>query len=133
MGRESAQCRRKSSSFCATVQPTVTNRRRIMLLNKALAVRRADAQLPQDIRAALVDSLYLPVAPLAAGAIAGAIVSAMVAFRANDPWLFACCLALWLVGFGRIASAFLYKRQRDATDFRRARRWERIYTAGAWS
>jgi diguanylate cyclase (GGDEF)-like protein len=104
-----------------------------MLLNKALAVRRADAQLPQDVRAALVDSLYLPVAPLAVGALSGAIISAMVATRANDPWLFACCLAIWLVGLSRVASAFLYKRRRDATDFRRVRRWERIYTAAAWS
>ena len=104
-----------------------------MLFRKALAVRRADAQLPQDVRAALVDSLYLPVAPLVVGAVSAAIIAAMVAFRANDPQIFAGCLAIWLVGFTRIASAFLYKRFRDASDVRRVRRWERIYTAGAWS
>jgi diguanylate cyclase (GGDEF)-like protein len=103
-----------------------------MLLNKALAVRRADAQLPQDVRAALVDALYLPVAPLAVGALSGAIISAMVAVRADDPWLFACSIAIWVVGIARIASAFVYKRCRDAADFTRVRRWERVYTAGAW-
>src|SRR5919199_1765761 len=90
-----------------------------MVVNRLLAVRKADSQLPHEVRAALVDYLYGPFTSLAFGAASGAIISAMVAYRANDPWLFACFFAICFVGLGRIAVALAYRHRSNpaATEF----------------
>jgi diguanylate cyclase (GGDEF)-like protein/PAS domain S-box-containing protein len=104
-----------------------------MVIKKLLAVRKADSQLPQEVKAALVDSLYAPFASLIFGAACGGIISAMVAYRANDPWLSACSLAICLVGIGRIASVLAYRWRSDGPFAERVHRWERVFKIGAWS
>ena len=102
-----------------------------MLFKKLLAVRKADSQLPQDVKAELVDSLYAPFGSLVIGALAGGVVGTMVAYRASDAWLFACSWAIFLAGFGRILAAVAYRRRGGSVE--RARLWERVYELGAWT
>ena len=52
-----------------------------MLLKKLFQTRKADANLPSEIRAALIESLFAPIASLVVGAIACSIIGAAVAVR----------------------------------------------------
>lgn len=104
-----------------------------MLFKKLLAARRADTRLPQDVQAALVDSLYAPPAPLVIGAVAGSLISIMMAYRAHDPWLSLCSIAICFVGLGRILSTAAYLAVVGSAGPVRVRLWQAIYTAGAWS
>jgi diguanylate cyclase (GGDEF)-like protein/PAS domain S-box-containing protein len=104
-----------------------------MVLKKLLAVRKADAQLPQEVKAVLVESLYAPFPSLIFGAVCGAMISATVAYEANDPSLLVCSFLIWIVGLGRILSTLAYgSRSRLGADDR-VDLWERVFTTGAWS
>src|SRR6478672_1226742 len=105
----------------------------MLVLRKLLAVRKADAKLPDQVRTALVDSLYGPIASLVAGAISGGIIGALVSIRSDNLWLTLCSAAIFLCGLARVASAALYRRRSDQTSRQTTRYWERIYSAGAWS
>ena len=50
-----------------------------MLIKKLFQTRKADAGLPTEIRAALIKSLFAPVASLVVGAVACSIIGAAVA------------------------------------------------------
>src|SRR3569623_1771972 len=103
-----------------------------MLIRKLLQTRKADANLPTEIRAALVDALFAPIASLIVGAVACSIIGAAVAFRAGDPSLLAVSTTILAVGLIRVISAILYKRykliEHSATKF-----WELVYEYGAWA
>ena len=85
-----------------------------MLITKLLQTRRADAKLPTEIRAALVESLFAPIASLIVGAIACSIIGAAVALRVGDWWLMANSIAILAVGMLRVASAVLYRRYKNS-------------------
>lgn len=104
-----------------------------MLVRKLLQTRRTDAELPPEIRAALVDSLFAPIASLIVGAIACTIIGAAVAIRAEDGTIMATSLAILVVGMVRVASAVLYKRGKRIQDLEATRLWERVYELGAWA
>jgi diguanylate cyclase (GGDEF)-like protein len=99
----------------------------------AAAIGRPD--LPDDVRAELVDGLYAPLGSLVIGAVAGIFVGIVVSLRTGDPWLAASTLALALVAAGRAALALAYRRRgtRAARDAAALRDWERRYAVGAWS
>ena len=104
-----------------------------MFLRKLLSIRRADAELPQEIRAALIDSLFAPIASLTAGAITGSIIGMAVALSVGDRWIMANSAAIFAVGMLRVASAVLYRRYEKLADQPAIKRWERVYEAGAWA
>ena len=104
-----------------------------MFLRKLLSIRRADAELPQEIRAALIDSLFAPIASLTAGAINGSIIGMAVAWSVGDRWIMANSAAIFAVGMLRVASAVLYRRYEKLADQPAIKRWERVYEAGAWA
>ena len=104
----------------------------MLVFRKLLDVRKADAELPGQVRTALVDSLYGPVASLVAGAISGGIIGTMVSIRGDNIWLTLCSLAIFICGLARVASAALYRRRADHASPESTRYWERIYTYGAW-
>src|SRR5664280_3437194 len=104
-----------------------------MLIRKLLAIRRADAELPQEIRAALIDSLFAPIASLTAGAINCSIIGAAVAWSVGNRAIMANSAAIFAVGMLRVASAVLYRRYEKAADQPAIKRWERVYEAGAWA
>lgn len=103
-----------------------------MLIRRLLATRKADAALPKEIRAALVESLFAPLGSLVVGAIACGIIGAAVAIKANDGWILACSIAIFAVGLLRVVSAIIYKRRKLSQNLKSTKRWERVYEYGAW-
>jgi diguanylate cyclase (GGDEF)-like protein len=103
-----------------------------MVIKKLLQTRSIDAELPTEIRAGLVESLFASIASLAVGAVACSIIGASVALRAGDARIMAVSIGILAVGLVRVISAILYQRTKrrrpDAT-----RRWEHIYELGAWA
>ena len=103
-----------------------------MLITKLLQTRRADAELSTEIRAALVESLFAPIASLVVGAIACSIIGAAVALRVGDPWIMANSIAIFAVGMLRVASALLYRKYKKSNQLAATKLWERVYEYGAW-
>jgi len=103
-----------------------------MLITKLLQTRKADAELPKEIRAALIESLFAPIASLIVGAVACSIVGAAVALRVGDLWIMANSVAILAVGMLRVASALLYQRSKEAEKLAATRLWEHVYEYGAW-
>ena len=103
-----------------------------MLLKKLIQTLWADAELPTEIRAALVESLFAPIASLAVGAIACSITGAAVALRVGDVWILANSIAIFAVGMLRVASAIFYSRSKRRAEAASTRLWEHVYEAGAW-
>ena len=103
-----------------------------MLIKKLLETRIADAELPVEVRAGLVESLFASVASLAVGALACSIIGGAVALQANDARILAVSVGLLLTGVVRVVSAILYKRMKRSARPAATRRWEQVYEFGAW-
>jgi hypothetical protein len=103
-----------------------------MLVKKLIQTRNADADLPPEVRAGLVESLFGPITSLIAGALGCAVIGAGVALRAADGRILIVSAALLATGLLRVASALLYKSKRATGDISATRLWERIYEFGAW-
>lgn len=103
-----------------------------MIIKKLIETRIADADLPTEIRAALVESLFAPIASLIVGAIACSIIGTAVALRVGDGWIMANSFVILAVGMLRVASAILYARHKANQNFAATRLWERVYEYGAW-
>ena len=104
-----------------------------MLLKKLIQTRTADAELPSEIRAALVESLFAPIVSLVVGAVACSIVGGAVALRIGDHWIMANSIAIFAIGMLRVASAVFYKKYKESHRFTATRLWERTYEYGAWA
>jgi len=104
-----------------------------MLIKKLLQTRRSEAQLAADIRAALVESLFAPIASLFLGAAACSIIGMTVALRVGAPWIMGVSLAIFAVGMLRVASAIFYKRDKQSHQAAPTMIWEHIYEYGAWA
>jgi len=103
-----------------------------MLFKRLIQTRKTDANLPTEIRAALVDSLFAPLASLIVGAVACSIIGGAVALRVGDSWIMANSVAIFAVGMLRVASAVLYKRSKERNAPGATKIWERVYEYGAW-
>jgi diguanylate cyclase (GGDEF)-like protein len=103
----------------------------MMLFRKLREITKLDSELPDDVKRALVDSLYGPIRSLIVGAISGGLISLIVAYRAQDPWLTTVAITLCAVGAGRVASAWYYDRRAHPERSTTIRRWETIYAIGA--
>ena len=104
-----------------------------MLIRKLIETCRADAGLATDIRAALIESLFAPIASLILGAIGCSIIGAAVALRVGDYWLMANSIAIFAVGILRVVSALLYKKYKKSQQLAATKLWERVYEYGAWA
>ena len=104
-----------------------------MLIRKLIETRRADAGLATDIRAALIESLFAPIASLILGAIGCSIIGAAVALRVGDYWLMANSIAIFAVGMLRVVSALLYQKYKKSQQLAATKLWERVYEYGAWA
>ena len=69
-----------------------------MLFKKLLQTRKADAELPREVRAALIESLFAPIASLILGAVGCSIIGAAVAIRVGDQWIMAISAAIFAIG-----------------------------------
>ncbi len=104
-----------------------------MLIKKLFQTRQADATLPSEIRAALIESLFAPIASLVVGAIACSIIGAAVAFRTADMSLMVTSVAILAVGMLRVASSILYRKSQAAENAAATKLWEHVYEYGAWT
>ena len=104
-----------------------------MIFKKLIQIRQADAELPPDTRAALIESLFAPIASLAIGALNGSIIGMAVALSVGNRAIMATSAAILAVGVLRVASAVVYRRYKKAADRPAVtKRWEHVYEAGAW-
>jgi diguanylate cyclase (GGDEF)-like protein/PAS domain S-box-containing protein len=103
-----------------------------MLIKKLLQTRKADAGLPTEIRAALIKSLFAPIASLIVGAVACSIIGAAVALRVGDPVIMAVSAAILAVGMLRVLSAVLYNKSKESQKITATKVWEHVYEYGAW-
>ena len=101
-----------------------------MLIKELFETRKADASLATDIRAALIESLFAPIASLILGALACSIIGTAVALRVGDSLIMANSIAIFAVGMLRVASALLYRRNKERLAATKL--WEHIYELGAW-
>ncbi|MFN2258728.1 MAG: hypothetical protein ABR601_02685, partial [Parasphingopyxis sp.] len=77
--------------------------------NKLRHLASAEGTLAQQVRAALVNTLYTSPASLVVGAVAGSTVAATIAYMSGSIVLLVCSIAIHIVGLLRIASAYIYK------------------------
>ncbi len=103
------------------------------LVGRIRNFRRGDRALDEEVKRALVETLYASTSSLIIGAIVGTAVAAIVASQARDPWVTLCAAGIGLVAATRVASALAYHHLLKAADQPGASRWERIYELGAWS
>ena len=102
------------------------------MVRQLAALRAEDAALVEDVRRALVDSLYAPFASLVVGAFSGAIIATTAALWSADLDLTLLAIAIGLVGAARIGCArwYLSRVDRFQGDYRA---WERAYALGAFA
>jgi diguanylate cyclase (GGDEF)-like protein/PAS domain S-box-containing protein len=104
-----------------------------MLIGKLLQIRRTDADLPTEVRAALIESLFAPISSLTIGAVNCSIIGMAVAVSVSNVAIMATSAAIFAAGMLRVASAVFYRRYKRAADQPTiTKRWERVYEAGAW-
>lgn len=103
-----------------------------MLIKQLMQIRRADAELPNEVRAALVESLFAPIASLAIGAINCSIIGMLVAWNLNNQQIMLTSVAILAVGAMRVVSALFYRRSKNMA-LRHVRFWETSYEYGAWA
>jgi diguanylate cyclase (GGDEF)-like protein len=103
-----------------------------MLIRKLIQTRAADAELSTEIRAALIELLFAPVASLIVGAIACSIIGVAVSLGAGDDRIMAVSFAIFAIGMLRVVSALYYRKYRQSEQSAVTRMWERVYEYGAW-
>ena len=103
-----------------------------MLIKQLMQIRRVDAELPNEVRAALVESLFAPIASLAIGAINCSIIGMLVAWNLNNQQIMLTSVAILAVGAIRVVSALFYRRAKNMT-LGHVRFWEMAYEYGAWA
>ncbi len=103
-----------------------------MLIKRFIQTLRADAKLPAEIRAALIESLFGPLVSMILGAVGCSVIGVAVALRVGGYWLMVNAVGLVAVGALRVASALLYRKYQKAEDLEATKRWERVYEYGAW-
>ena len=93
----------------------------------------SSTQLPDDIYAELVDSLFTALAPIIFMGIATAAVSALVAARQHDAVIAELAATGLLLTSIRGATMQAYRRRRRSTKLpaSEVRKWERHYAAGS--
>jgi diguanylate cyclase (GGDEF)-like protein len=103
-----------------------------MLFRKLIQTRETDAALPEEIRAALIESLFAPISSLTIGAINCSIIGTAVALSVGNREIMANSAAIFAVGMLRVVSALFYRRYRQSQQFAATQLWERVYEYGAW-
>lgn len=99
---------------------------------KLLAVMTGHETQETDIRRALVETLYASPTSLAAGALAGLLLSIAVAGIAHDPVMTGCAVVISLIALARTVSAIFYYRKLKSGVAGTHRVWELAYELGAW-
>jgi diguanylate cyclase (GGDEF)-like protein len=102
------------------------------IIGKLREIGKTDRTLADEVRRSLVETLFISPTSLAAGALAGAVVSAAIAADSQDPWLQMLAVAIAITGALRVSHAvFFAPHGIDAQ--RQSTRSEVVYELGAWA
>ncbi|PSJ38393.1 putative bifunctional diguanylate cyclase/phosphodiesterase [Allosphingosinicella deserti] len=102
------------------------------MIGKLREIGKIDRTVANEVRRALVDTLYTSSTSLGTGAVGGAAVAAAIAFDTGDPWLRAIAVAVPLTGALRmIHTVFLHPKQTDGAA--QSARSEVVYEFGAFA
>jgi diguanylate cyclase (GGDEF)-like protein len=102
------------------------------IVAKLRQIASTDRAIADEVRRALVETLFASPTSLGAGAAAGAAVSTAIAFSTGDPWLALVAVAISLVAAARVAHAAIFHgNARSAGP--ESTRSEVIYETGAWA
>jgi diguanylate cyclase (GGDEF)-like protein len=105
----------------------------LAVLERWQRLRHVDQRLASEVRQLLVGTLFASPSSLAAGALAGSLISAVIGWVSGDRLLTFLASVISLVGAIRVASAMVYRDMAETERSVRAIRWERLYEFGAWS
>jgi diguanylate cyclase (GGDEF)-like protein len=87
-------------------------------------------QLPAEIHAALVETLFGTVGSFVSGIVGGLLVPAMAYARTQDPIFLVCTVVLLLLSTFRLMVFHAYSRSEVEVRHGDAARWEKLYALG---
>ena len=94
-------------------------------------IGKIDRTVAEEVRRSLVETLFTSSTSLGVGAIAGSVVSTLIAVSSGDVWLCAMAVLIGLVGAARVSHhVFFHRAARQ--DVSASARSETIYELGAW-
>ena len=102
------------------------------IIAKLRQIGTIDRTVAEEVRRSLVETLYASSTSLGIGAVAGAAVSAALAFSTRDPWIQMTAIAIAVTGAIRVSHAVFIHRVDENGDAESARS-EVIYELGAWA
>jgi diguanylate cyclase (GGDEF)-like protein len=105
----------------------------LAVLGRWQRLRHSDQRVARDVRQALVATLFASPSSLAAGALSGSAISAVIGWSSHDHLLIYLGALISVVGAIRVASAMAYRDTAEEQRNAGARNWERLYEFGAWS
>jgi diguanylate cyclase (GGDEF)-like protein len=90
-------------------------------------------QLPPEIYASLVDSLYAPFGSFTVGAVVPPLIGGIAAWRTGSAWLMALSAAAAVIAALRVFGMFQYRARKPSIgiDVAEIRRWELAYEISA--
>jgi diguanylate cyclase (GGDEF)-like protein len=102
------------------------------IIGKLRGIGQIDRTVADEVRRSLVETLFASTTSLGTGAVAGAVLTAAVAYASGDPWLSLAAFIIAVTGALRCAHAVFFHRatNRDANASVRS---EIIYEVGAWA
>ncbi len=103
------------------------------VLGRWQRLRDVDQRVAREVRQLLVGTLFASPSSLAAGALTGSMISAIIGLSSHDHVLIYLGAAISLVGAVRVAAAMAYRDTNEEERNARAAVWERFYEFGAWS
>jgi hypothetical protein len=101
------------------------------IVAKMREISKIDRTVADEVRRALVETLFTSSTSLGAGAVTGAAVSATIALATGDPWLGGAAIAIAVTGAIRLAYAVLFHAGPES-DAAQSARSETMYELGAW-
>jgi diguanylate cyclase (GGDEF)-like protein len=102
------------------------------IIAKLHEIRRTDTSVTDEVRRALVETLFVSSTSLGAGAVAGAVTSCLIAVVSRDAWIAATAVAIALTGTLRVTHAAFFHRKAPGDSIQTARS-ETVYELGAWA
>jgi diguanylate cyclase (GGDEF)-like protein len=102
------------------------------IVGKLREIGKIDRGVADEVRRALVETLFASSTSLGIGALAGAAASTTVALASGDPVIAAVAIAISLTGALRVCHAIFFHRK-PAQDTVASARSESTYEAGAWA
>ena len=105
----------------------------MVVLGRWQRLRHVDQRVAREVRQLLVGTLFTSPSSLAAGALSGSIISAVIGWSSKDHLLIYLSALIGVVSATRVASAMAYRGTTEAQRNAGARNWERLYELGAWS